>query len=206
MAPTYYEAYAGIWVSRPTYLSYSDESNRYITPVQEQSVRLGEQLRTSAFLREIAQRAPLLARFATFQGGDEILRRIIGTGLTTFPSGNNLLVLRFRSDNPELSFQALNAVIEAYNDKAVGDRIGQGGLASSFYESRVKAAEEQLAKANEDLRRYVAANPRLTTIDPARGASATTASRLGLPAMAIDPELAELLRRTESNPPAPARP
>jgi uncharacterized protein involved in exopolysaccharide biosynthesis len=198
LAPTYYEAYASIWVSRPTYLSYSNDSNPYITPAQEQSGRLGEQVKTRAFLRDIARRAPLLAPFANFERGEQFLQQIVGTGLAMFPSGTNLLVLRFRSDNPELSYQALNAVIEAYNDKAAGDRIGQGGLASGFYESRVKAAEDQLAKANEELRRYVAANPRLTSIDPARGASATTASRLGLPAMAIDPELAELLRRVES--------
>jgi hypothetical protein len=198
LAPTYYESYASIWVSRPSYLSYKDDSDPWITPAQELSRRFNEQVRTHAFLRDIAQRAPMLAPFARVERGEEFLQRIIGTGFMTLPSGTNLLVLRFRADNSELSYQALNAVIEAYNDKAIADRIGQGGLATSFYESRVKDAEGQLAKANEDLRRYVAANPRLTSIDPARGASATTASRLGLPAMAIDPELAELLRRVES--------
>jgi hypothetical protein len=198
LAPTYYESYAGIWVGRPAYLNYKDDSNPYTTPAQVISGRLGEHVRTRAFLREVAQRTPLLVPLANSDRGSELLQQIVGAGFSTFPSGTNLLVLRFRASNPELSFQALNAIIETYTDRTVGDRIGQGGLATAFYGSRVKAAEEALAKANEDIRRYVAANPRLTTIDPARGASATTSSRLGLPATAIDPELAELLRRVES--------
>jgi hypothetical protein len=198
-APTYYETFAGIWVSRPAYLTSSDTStNQWITPAQDQSTRLGEQARTRAFLRDVARRAPLLAPLVGSDRGEARIQLIIGAGLTVSPSGNNLLVLRFRADTAELSYQVLNALIEAYVDKAVTDRVEQGGLATSFYESRLQTAQEELGKSNEALRRYVAANPRLTTIDPARGASATTASRLGLPAMAIDPELAELMRRAES--------
>jgi len=198
LAPSYYDSFAAVWVSRPNYFSYNDSNaNGWITPAQEQGGRINEQVRTRAFLRDMAGRAPLLAPLAGSDFGQERLQQVIGTGFTAMPSGTNLLVLRFRSNSPELSYQALKAIVDTYTDRAAADRIGQGGVATSFYESRVQAAEEQLSKANEALRRYLAANPRLATVDPARGASATTASRPGLAAMAANPELAELMRRVE---------
>jgi uncharacterized protein involved in exopolysaccharide biosynthesis len=195
-SPVYYDSWAGIWVDRPTYLSYNDDWNQYITPAQNQSGRLAELLRTRAFLVDLASRTAL-APLADTPQGDEAIRRFVGRGVAMYPNGSNLLVLRFRAQSPQLSFQMLNALLDTYKEKAVSDRISQAGLAMSFYEGRLQTAEESYSKANEGLRRYVAANPRLSMIDPDRGAAATTASRLGLPASAIDPQLAEHLRRVE---------
>jgi hypothetical protein len=91
----------------------------------------------------------------------------------------------------------VDAVVGAFKDKVTSDRLNQAQLATGFYETRLEAAEAELAKANDALRRYVAANPRLTTIDPERGAAATTAGRLNLPTGAIDPQIAELLRKVD---------
>jgi hypothetical protein len=91
----------------------------------------------------------------------------------------------------------LKAIIDTFNERTATDRLNQASIAIAFYESRLQSAEEELAKANDAMRRYVAANPRLTAIDPDRGAAATTAVRLGLPATAIDPTLGELMRQLE---------
>jgi uncharacterized protein involved in exopolysaccharide biosynthesis len=129
--------------------------------------------------------------------GEDKIQRVILSGFTLTPNGNNLLVLRFQSQSPQLSYQVINATVEAFRDRLANDRVNQAGVTISFYEARQKTAEEELAKANDSMRRYIAANPRLTSIDPDQGAAATTASRLGLPPSAIDPTLGNLLRELE---------
>jgi hypothetical protein len=194
--PVYYETWVGIWVERPTYLSYNDDWNRYNTPAQNQAGRLNELLRTRSFVLDVAKRTQLAPLVGTPKGEDKIAE-ILGKGIWVAPNGNQLVLMRFRADTPQLSFQVINALVETFQEKAATDRANQAVLAISFYESRQKGAEEEFKRTNDALRRYVAANPRLSTIDPGRGAAATAASRLGLPTAAIDPQLAELLRQLQ---------
>ena len=64
----------------------------------------------------------------------------------------------------------------------------------AFYEGQVKTAQDEAQKASDGLRRYVAANPRYTSIDPS---SRTVGGSLGLPVQAIDPQLADLIRQQD---------
>lgn len=196
LAPAYYETWAGIWVERPTYISYNDDWNRYNTPAQNQAGRLNELLRTRSFVHEVVKKTPL-EPLTTTPKGEEKLTEIFNKGLLIAPNGNQLVLVRFRAESPQVSYQMVTSLIETFRDKAAADRSSQALLAISFYESRQQAAEAEFAKARDALRRYVAANPRLTSIDPNGGASATAASRLGLPAAVIDPQLAELLRQLQ---------
>ncbi|MGH2355705.1 MAG: hypothetical protein ACRDJN_29205, partial [Chloroflexota bacterium] len=196
LAPVYYETWTGIWVDRPTYLDSKDVWNNYLTPAQNQQNRLTELLRTRAFLMSVASRTAL-APLVGSTSGEERIHEVIGDGLVMFPNGSHLLVIRYRGPSPQLSFQVINALVETFKDKAVEDRTSQATLAISFYESRLQSAEQDLEKAQEAIRRYVAANPRLTTLDPERNAGSSAAARLGLPAIAVDPQLGELLRRLE---------
>jgi uncharacterized protein involved in exopolysaccharide biosynthesis len=197
MAASYYEAVAGVFVERPTYLTTTaSDFNSYLTPAQNQTNRLSELLRTRSFVMSVASRTRLAPLVGSDRGEEEI-NRIFFRGFAVVPSGERVLVLRFRSGSPEFSYQMVNAVVEAFKDRLASDRVTQAQVAISFYEGRLKSSQDELDKANEALRRYLAANPRLTTIDPERGAAATTASRLGLPANAIDPQMADLLRQVD---------
>jgi hypothetical protein len=195
-ASTYYEAGAGVWVDRAAYLNANDGFNSYLTPAQNQANRLTDMLRTRSFVMSIASRTSL-APLVGNEAGERAIERIFYKGFSMAPSGERLLVLRFRGATPQLSHQMVIGVIEAFRERVTSDRLEQASTAISFYEQRAKVAEEELNKANDALKRYVAANPRLTTIDPERGAAATTADRLGLPAGAIDPQIAELLRKVD---------
>lgn len=196
-APSYYQTSAGIWVDRATYLpANSDGFNAYMTPAQNQINRLNDQLRTRAFLLDIASRTPY-GPTATTPAGEERFRRAFFAGFSVVPTGERVMTISYRAAAPQLAVQVVNAVIETFQQKVAAERLSQAEIAINFYETRAQAAEAELAKGNDALRRYVAANPRLTTIDPERGAASTTASRLGLPASAIDPQIAEILRRVE---------
>ncbi len=197
-APVYFDSKANVWVDRPTYIvAESDGFNAYLTPAQNQTLRLTELLRTETFLTAVVNRTSLAPLTASAAGWRQ-LDTIIGRGLAVTPNGNNLMVVRFRSGSPQLSQQFVTALLETFREKVANDRLTQASLATSFYESRLQTADEQLSKATGEIRRYIAANPRLTTIDPERGAASTTAARLNLPPIAIDPQLADIIRRVEA--------
>src|SRR5207248_1477026 len=120
-SPATYQTSVGIWVDRPTYLRYEDDLGR-MTPVQDQSRRIGETVRTRAFLIEVAKKTPLAP--------------LVGS----------------------------------------------------------ETDEQELARATDALRRYMAGNPRLA--DPNRGGVAS-GSRPDLSAAPMDPQLADLQRRVE---------
>jgi hypothetical protein len=197
LAPSYYETTAGIWVDRATYLKSTDDFNIYISPVQNQINRMTDLLRTRTFVLDIASRTPYADAVKT-PAGEDAFRRVFFKGFAMFPSGERVLTIRFRGSNRQLTVQMINAVIETFKDKVTADRMAQAEIATNFYQSRLDTAQGELNKANENLRRYVQNNPRLTTIDPNAGAAATGASRLGLPAEAIDPQIAELIRQVDA--------
>jgi uncharacterized protein involved in exopolysaccharide biosynthesis len=193
----YYETYVGVWVDRPSFVRPSDSWNQYITPAQNQNNELVDLLRTRAFRSDIARRTSLRP-FVGSVAGDEQIRIYFDRNLATIPTGRNILTIRGRGDTPQIAVQLANAVVEAFRDRVVSDQLNQASATIAFYEGQFKEADEKMTTANNALRRYVAANPRLSTIDPTRGAAATTASRLGLPPIAIDPQLAELIRQVEA--------
>jgi len=195
-ARPYYETWAGVWVDRPSYLNYKDSSNPYMTPVQNQSARLAELLRSRAFQVQVARRTPLAPLAATPDGQAEIERVILG-GFAMWPNGDHLLATRFRAATPELSYAVLTAILDAFKERVIADRIDQAALATSFYQANLKEAQGDLSSASDELRRYMAANPRLTTLDPNLGEGKTPAAALGLPLAAVDPALGNLVQRVQ---------
>jgi len=190
-APSYYESIAGIWVERPTYLTYRSDDNTFLTPAQNQIARLNEVMKTRAFLSDVAKRTSLSSLVGT--RGEDRAYELIAKSTLMATSGSHLLVLTARTPSANLSFEIVTGVSEAFKDRAMSDRIEQAELGISFYESRLKSAEETLAKSNEALRRYVASNQRLFGNDSGGGA----ASRIGLPAAATDPQLSQLMRQAD---------
>ena len=140
---------------------------------------------------DIARRTDLKSLVGS-EGGEAQLGDLFGRGVSISPVSSNLVSVGVRADRPQLTVQVVNALVEAARERVMSERAEQANLATTFYETRLLDAEAQLGAATADIRRYVAANPRLSTIDPTRGAGATTAARLGLPPIAIDPQPAEL--------------
>jgi uncharacterized protein involved in exopolysaccharide biosynthesis len=194
----YFESSSVVWVGRLTYLRSADEGGSWwLTPAQVETARISDLFRTRAFVLDVAKRTDLAPLVGSQQGEENVLS-YFGRNVVVVPAGNNLVTFTARADQPQLAFQVANAVVETYRERRADDRNEQAGVAISFHEARLQEAQEELAKATAEIRRYVAANPRLTTIDPNRGASATAAARMGLPPIAIDPQLAELIRRVDA--------
>lgn len=190
-APVYYETWTGIWVDRPAYLSVGDDMDRYTPPAQVQASRLNELFRTRSFMMDVARRTSLAPLIGTTEGEKKI-NEIVFKSFVVLPSTRSLLAIRVRSETPELSFALVSAIVEAFREREAQDRAEQASVALAFYETRVQDAEQRLAQSTNTIRRYVAANPRLT--DPARS---TTAA--GLSAAVVDPQFTSLQHRVQQD-------
>jgi uncharacterized protein involved in exopolysaccharide biosynthesis len=192
----FFETNALIWVARPTYLRGVSDGDPWATPAQVTAGQIQQLMRTRAFIADVARRTDLEPFLAT-EAGEAEVGDFFARSVSVVPASTNLVSVGARAEYPQLTVQVVNALIETARDRVMSERAEQAGIAIAFYESRLRDAEAELAKATADIRRYVAANPRLTTVDPSRGAGSTTAARLGLPPIAIDPQLAELIRQIE---------
>jgi uncharacterized protein involved in exopolysaccharide biosynthesis len=189
ISPATYETRAGIWADRPTYLTLQDQATRDTTPADEQSERLNELLRTRTFLVDLARRTSLAPLVGSVKG-EERIQQMLQRDLKAYPNGPHLVELRFRAATPQLSFEVLNGLVEAFKDRAAASQGGQASLAISFYQGRAHDAEGRLAESSAALSRYTAG--RRLTVDPLAPGSVTSVT-------AADPQLADLLSRVEAD-------
>ena len=188
----YYEATAGVWVDRPAYIPNTDESSRYVTPAQFQQARLTEMLQTRTFLEDVAKRTSLAPLLNSPQGREDVVI-YLGRAIYPMPGGNKLLGIRVRADDPDLTMEIINATLTAFRERVQTERVTQASAALAFYEGQLKSADDERTKAQDAMRRYVAANPRLGA--DASSSSNSNSLRANLPTAAIDPQLADLSKR-----------
>lgn len=160
--PPQYEAQAGMWVEQATYLTHTDDVNRYLSPALNQKNRLLELMQTRTFLFAIAGKTSLVA-LTTAPGGYEQLAAMFATDFDASAVGDHLLVLRFRSEQRDTALNVLTTLVEEFKSRYAADRYGQARVAISFYEARLSEAEAQLVSARSALAKYLAANPSVAT-------------------------------------------
>ena len=196
-APIYYESGTGIWVDRPAYLTNATNSdwNPYLSAGVNQSTRLNELLRTQSFINDVVRRTVLSPLLSTPKGVDRVDQLISG-GLTVTANGH-LIVVRMKTENALLSYQLLDALVNAFRDNAASDRINQASLATSFYESRLATATDELVQLTTSARQYVSANPGAfaSSLNASGGASSGPGS---LQALTADPQLMDLQSRIQA--------
>ena len=198
----YYETTAGVWAERPAYVPITDETSRYVTPAQFQQARLNELLQTRSFLEDIAKRTSLAPLVDSPQGREQVVV-YLQRAIFPLPSGNKLLGIRVRADDPDLAMEIINATLTTFRERAQNDRVSQASSAIAFYEGQLKNATDENSKAQDAVRRYITANPRLGADAAAyAGSSASSnpnAPRVQVPASALDPQLSELSKRLDAS-------
>jgi uncharacterized protein involved in exopolysaccharide biosynthesis len=188
----YYETWAGLWVERPAYVPSGDDFSRYITPAQNQQQRLVEFLKTRSFTEEVARKTSLGPLLESSAGRDEVYD-YLQRAIAPVASGNKLLNIRVRSEDPDLSMEIIQATVSTFRERNQNERMVQASQAISFYEQQLRDAEEKLTTSRESMRRYAVANPRAVSETPNSG------SRSTLPTAATDPQLAEVLARLDQD-------
>ena len=183
-----YEAQAGVWVERPTYLSYSsDELTRYLPPAGAQRSRLIELMRTRSFLTAIVKGSPLEETLNSPNGGADV-DQIFSRDFDVIQNGDHLLLIRFRSESSATAVGMVNAVVDEFRTRASEDRRAQAQLAISFWQGRLTDSEAALSQARTELAKFMSANPKV----------AITLQQNGIDAARLDPVFAELERRVEA--------
>ncbi len=186
--PPQFEAQAGVWVERATYLTYSStDVNQYLSPAQNQRNRLAELLQTRSFRSEIAGKTAL-AGLMTTAGGDDEIAQIFARDFDILVTGDHLLVFRFRSEDRGVAIQVLNSVIDAFRVRVASDRYAQAQIAISFYQGQLTDAEGQLGSARADLAKVVASSPSVVA----------ALARGGVDLARLDPQFADAQRRVDS--------
>jgi len=184
--PTVYETAVGIWVDHPAYLDYKDGFNGYTSPAATQAARIGELLHTRAFLMDVAQRTPTLAPLVGNPAGEARISDLVSKSVALGNGGgDHLLVIKVAAPTAKLSYELCKALTDAYQEKSAADQADQADTAIQFYQSRSDDAQQQLTKATQDLRRYVASRQ----ADPNQPLDTTSQS---LPASLLDPKMAGL--------------
>jgi uncharacterized protein involved in exopolysaccharide biosynthesis len=185
--PPQYEAEAGIWAERATYLNYSDDVNRFVSPALNQRNRLVELMRTRSFVDGIVDRTKL-ASLASTAAGARQLDDVFARDFDVIVNGDHLLVIRFRSEDKALAPQVLGAIYSAFKERVTTDQLGQAQLAITFYQGQLTSAESQLATARQELAKYLIANPSV----------AATVARSGPDGALGDVQFADLQHRVQA--------
>src|SRR5439155_11579808 len=84
--PPAYETVASIWIDHPAYLNVKSDTNGWMSPLQSQSNRLNELLRTRAFVNDVAQRTSL-APLVNSAAGQTRIADLIARGVTIGSAG-----------------------------------------------------------------------------------------------------------------------
>ena len=191
----YYETTAGLWVERPSYVPSTDDANwnRYVTPAENQVQGMTELLKTRSFTEDIARRTQLAPLLETPEGKDDLFEYL---GRTIYPiaTGNKLMTIRVRAEDPTLSMEIVTATVAAFRERSQNERLQASAAAIAFYEQQFKEANDTATASRDRTRRYITSNPRAVSADPN-----PAASRVNLPTSATDPQLAELLKRLETD-------
>lgn len=183
--PTVYDTPVGVWVDRAAYLNYKDGLNPWSSPATQQAARISELLRTRAFVMDVAQRTPTLAPLVGNPAGEARITELVGKSVALASGGgDHLLLIHVQASTAKLSYELCKALLDAYQEKSAADQADQADSAIQFYQSRTDEAQQQLTKATQDLRRYVASRQADTTnTDPTGG---------NLPSSLMDPRLGGL--------------
>lgn len=159
-----YVSRASIYVQRGTLLDeliqirIRDDpfsSAQLLTSAQVAAAEFKELTRTDAFAYAVIARSDLSAEL---NGAPSQVRRVLRLyreALTAEAEGDNLVVISFEAETPALAHQFATATVDAYRSWKISKDVQDGQIAQSFFEEILIPYEEDVAAAQDDLRRYL---------------------------------------------------
>jgi capsular polysaccharide biosynthesis protein len=182
--PPVFETSTSVWVDRSA-LTPSDGSSPWDSPSQIQSNRMSELLKTQVFINQVAQRTSM-ASLVGSRTGETRLDGLITRGVSISRAGDHVLVVTAQGPTAQIAYELATGIVDAYQEKIAADEADQSAVAVSFYQSQAQDADQQVAKASQDLRRYLA-------VLAANGSDTSTADTSGLDQRStLDPKLSAL--------------
>jgi hypothetical protein len=156
-----YVSYARLSATTNPYLSLPDVRGTELPfwePPAEGTARLiNDQLRTDAFIDEIAARAGLSGAVSS----GLVTRDVIRSRVQASAAGQNNLSVSATWPDPQTAFEIADAVATGYGDYLNDLAVADGQEAVRFWTERRETADEAAAQAEESLNAFISALPPL---------------------------------------------
>ena len=148
---TEYRASAHVWTQRTPLLSsrLGGQGSSFTTPAAHQARVLNDLLKLESFRQSVADRVDGLEGLSpTLQRG------AVREGTAVFASGENVMTIRHRDEDPLLAQSIVSAIIDAYSVTFQSSVMDQAEAAEAFYETRLEEAGIALDESEQALAGY----------------------------------------------------
>ncbi len=148
---TEYRASAHVWTQRTPLLSsrLGGQGSSFTTPAAHQARVLNDLLKLDTFRQSVADRVDGLEGLSpTLQRG------AVREGTAVFASGENVMTIRHRDEDPLLAQSIVGAIIDAYSVTFQSSVMDQAEAAETFYETRLEEASIALDESEQALVSY----------------------------------------------------
>lgn len=167
--PTY-TAEGVLYVKTESYLATltsagNSNASWWSTPSQVVEQEITELLKTDAFIRAIIQKTDLEEEMS---GGSSAVSELISsTRENVWPTtlGDNQIQVSAVHENPAVSFQMVNAVIEGYLQWRVNADLAESEVAQAFFADLIETYSADLTAARTEMRTFLDAHPAPTRGD-----------------------------------------
>ena len=125
------------------------------TPAEGTARLINERLATDVFIDEVATRAGLIGAIEAQVIDRDVVRQQLGASVL----GDNVLEVAAEWSDPETSFLLVDSTVSAYLDYVLDVVSADSAEAVELLTDIRASTEERVAAAEQDLDRYLAANP-----------------------------------------------
>lgn len=164
------------------------------TPAEATSRTINEQLRTDAFLLDVATRAGV----AEAVEANVITLEVVRESVWAVDDGNSLVKVNATWADPTTAFALANGVIDTYFDFVASTVASDATEAEAFYMEQQPIYETRLAQAQADLDAFVASVTAPGADEQVQVVTDLQLSRLTAAVAAAETELAELETNIEN--------
>ena len=153
-----------MYVQRQSFLAQlnsvrSNDATWWSTPATTANNEISELLRTDAFIRAVIHKTDLEKKMD--QGQEVVQETITQTreSIWTMPLGENQLQINCSFEDPNVSYQVVNAVIDAYIQWQVNAQRTESEAAQIFFADQIKLYQATLERTRTDLRNFLEKHP-----------------------------------------------
>lgn len=119
----------------------------------DRSEQAKEVIYTRSFIEAAGKEAGLITRNTTPEEQDRLIRDL-RSGLLVAPERNNFFRISFSSEDPDRSFEVLNAVINVFIEDSARKKREESLGAFTFIDAQVQTYKRQLELAEEKLKEF----------------------------------------------------
>jgi len=159
-----YSARGILYVQNESYLASLTEVREtsggwWISPSQATTNEIYDLIQTDAFVRAVIQQTDLEANMSQSRSSVDRLFSDTRQAFRFSPLGDNQVNITVSHENPRVTYQLVNAVIDVYLNWLNNAQRGEGIAAQDFFFDLIIDYEADLELASQAMKEYLEANP-----------------------------------------------